>query len=161
MFCPRCGRESSETQRFCKSCGTNLHTVSQAMSGPAVPPAQSAELERRIRDFNKGIKTIFLGIGLAVFFAFVSRSRAPIGIGLMVFVFGLGQMIRALLSAHPRLDVRLQMPGREPASQQPARILDAESRQMVTPTSSTPGSVTEDATLRLGADESFRRSDGN
>ena len=32
MFCPVCGRDSNE-RKFCASCGTNLETVSQALSG--------------------------------------------------------------------------------------------------------------------------------
>ena len=33
MFCPNCGVQSEGSQKFCKSCGTNMHLVSQAMSG--------------------------------------------------------------------------------------------------------------------------------
>lgn len=31
MFCPKCGSEAIETQRFCKGCGTNLQVVSDAL----------------------------------------------------------------------------------------------------------------------------------
>lgn len=31
MFCPKCGSEALESQRFCKSCGTNLQVVSDAI----------------------------------------------------------------------------------------------------------------------------------
>jgi hypothetical protein len=33
MFCPRCGKENTGTRKFCIFCGTNLETVSQALSG--------------------------------------------------------------------------------------------------------------------------------
>lgn len=33
MFCPVCGRDNSSQRKFCASCGTNLETVSQALSG--------------------------------------------------------------------------------------------------------------------------------
>jgi len=33
MFCPTCGRDSLSERKFCASCGTNLETVSQALSG--------------------------------------------------------------------------------------------------------------------------------
>lgn len=33
MFCPTCGKDNSLQLRFCASCGTNLETVSQALSG--------------------------------------------------------------------------------------------------------------------------------
>jgi len=33
MFCPKCGGESIEGHKFCKSCGANLQLVSDALSG--------------------------------------------------------------------------------------------------------------------------------
>jgi hypothetical protein len=33
MFCPTCGRENLNEQKFCASCGANLEAVSQALSG--------------------------------------------------------------------------------------------------------------------------------
>ena len=33
MFCPKCGGESFEGHKFCKSCGANLQLVSDALSG--------------------------------------------------------------------------------------------------------------------------------
>jgi len=35
MFCPQCGKDSPETQKFCKSCGTNLQVVSDALDNGA------------------------------------------------------------------------------------------------------------------------------
>jgi hypothetical protein len=32
MFCPSCGRENQQDRRFCGACGTNLETVSRALS---------------------------------------------------------------------------------------------------------------------------------
>jgi len=33
MFCPTCGRDNLTELKFCASCGTNLHAVSQALTG--------------------------------------------------------------------------------------------------------------------------------
>jgi hypothetical protein len=33
MFCPTCGKDNSLELKFCASCGTNLETVSQALTG--------------------------------------------------------------------------------------------------------------------------------
>lgn len=33
MFCPTCGKDNPHEQRFCAGCGTNLETVSMALSG--------------------------------------------------------------------------------------------------------------------------------
>jgi hypothetical protein len=33
MFCPKCGVEPTEVQKFCKNCGTNLQAVNDALQG--------------------------------------------------------------------------------------------------------------------------------
>ena len=33
MFCPKCGMKNPETGKFCRSCGTDLATVSDALTG--------------------------------------------------------------------------------------------------------------------------------
>ncbi len=33
MFCPKCGRDNLNEQKFCASCGTNLEAISQVLSG--------------------------------------------------------------------------------------------------------------------------------
>jgi len=33
MFCPKCGVKNPEAGKFCRSCGTNLSTISDALSG--------------------------------------------------------------------------------------------------------------------------------
>jgi ribosomal protein L40E len=33
MFCPKCGTQNPVTGKFCRSCGTDLATVSDALSG--------------------------------------------------------------------------------------------------------------------------------
>ena len=37
MYCPKCGIESPEGNRFCKACGANLQLVSDAMEGKQFP----------------------------------------------------------------------------------------------------------------------------
>ena len=33
MYCPKCGAESANGQKFCKTCGTNLQLINSALSG--------------------------------------------------------------------------------------------------------------------------------
>jgi uncharacterized membrane protein YvbJ len=33
MFCPNCGKDNLNQQKFCATCGTNLEAVSQLLSG--------------------------------------------------------------------------------------------------------------------------------
>ena len=37
MYCPKCGNDSPEGNRFCKACGANLQIVSDAMEGKHAP----------------------------------------------------------------------------------------------------------------------------
>ena len=37
MFCPKCGTQNPETGKFCRSCGTDLGNVSQALTGQLQP----------------------------------------------------------------------------------------------------------------------------
>ena len=34
MFCPKCANQTSDDQRFCNACGTNLMSVNLAMQDP-------------------------------------------------------------------------------------------------------------------------------
>lgn len=61
MFCPKCGSESLETQRFCKACGTNLQLINDALrtgdtsQGPF--GINVDELTKNAVDFAKSWKT--------------------------------------------------------------------------------------------------------
>ena len=61
MFCPKCGGESLETQRFCKACGTNLQLINDALrpgdtsQGPF--GSNVDQLTRNAVDFAKSWKT--------------------------------------------------------------------------------------------------------
>jgi len=65
MFCPKCGGESLETQRFCKACGTNLQLINNALSGsdsPQGPFGIDVEaLAKNAKDFAQSWKTSWSG----------------------------------------------------------------------------------------------------
>ncbi len=158
MFCPRCGRQATDTQRFCKSCGTNLQSVSQALTGTGLTPAQLADQDERLRSFRRGLKTVFTGLGLTAFFAFVAHGGPPVGIGLLVLFIGLGQAVRAMVFARPKLELYFQVPGTQTTpAQAPALGQPSPIPSTVAPV---PGSVTEDPTVRLGSGESLPRAGG-
>jgi len=77
MFCPKCGTENPNNGKFCRSCGTDIGVVSQALTGKL--PATNefdyalAELDdknkrRKNPDdiFAEGIKEVFGGVGFVV-----------------------------------------------------------------------------------------------
>ena len=57
MFCPKCGGESLEAQRFCKACGTNLQLINNALGGSDNPQGPTPfgidvdALAKNARDF--------------------------------------------------------------------------------------------------------------
>lgn len=67
MFCPKCGGESLETQRFCKACGTNLQLINNALSGSDNPQGPTPfgidvdALAKNARDFAQSWKTSWSG----------------------------------------------------------------------------------------------------
>ena len=42
MFCPNCGKENSEEQKFCRACGLSLETISQALVHERSKPGDNA-----------------------------------------------------------------------------------------------------------------------
>ena len=64
MFCPKCGQQNPETGKFCRSCGTDLGNVSQALSGAQPPkPAQILNAKGKPISYESAITKIFSGIG--------------------------------------------------------------------------------------------------
>jgi hypothetical protein len=76
MFCPKCGTEPGEGQRFCKSCGTNLQVVSDALEGGDDTLAKLRidmdALTKKAVDWASGLKA---GIG-GEYRGFGGRDRA-------------------------------------------------------------------------------------
>jgi hypothetical protein len=76
MFCPKCGSQTPETGKFCRSCGTDLGDVSAVLSGnlPAtMTDAGAAEIHRRKKRRedphevqSDALKSIITGIGFLV-----------------------------------------------------------------------------------------------
>ncbi len=73
MFCPKCGIQNPETGKFCRSCGTDLGNVSDALSGKL--PASRAlvnhkgkpiSLESAITKFFMGVAFLSISIVLGV-----------------------------------------------------------------------------------------------
>lgn len=60
MYCPKCGSESQENQRFCKACGVNLQIVNEALgSGEDTLGKLRIDVDtimKDVVDFTKGIK---------------------------------------------------------------------------------------------------------
>ena len=73
MFCPKCGIQNPETGKFCRSCGTDLGNVSDALSGK-LPAARALvnhkgrpiSLESAMTKFFMGVAFLAISIVLGV-----------------------------------------------------------------------------------------------
>jgi hypothetical protein len=67
MFCPKCGGESLEAQRFCKACGTNLQLINNALGGSENPQGPTPfgidvdALAKNARDFAQSFRASWSG----------------------------------------------------------------------------------------------------
>ena len=91
MFCPKCATQNTEEAKFCRSCGTDISLVPQAVSGMlaerlAADDETRHERRRRHRDrgdrkppsLDHAVKTIFMGLAF-IFVAFSVKTWAPAG----------------------------------------------------------------------------------
>jgi hypothetical protein len=91
MYCPNCAAQIEETQKYCRSCGTDVSLVSQALKGQlpsrgaaGMRPGHSGRLRERRREDKKppsiegAIQIFFSGLGI-VLASFAAREFAPAG----------------------------------------------------------------------------------
>ena len=65
MFCPRCATQNSDDTKFCRGCGTNLATVSLALSDPQQLSTAALEKVASISSVKRrdGISKLIHGTG--------------------------------------------------------------------------------------------------
>jgi hypothetical protein len=153
MYCPICATQNAEETKFCRSCGSNLSLVPQALTG-RLPDARSHRRRHRNREDQgppsvaDGITRAFMGVGFLLV-SFGALFFAPAGriwwFWLLIPAFAmLGKGIAEIVSARygPNLT-----PGATQAAVPPAaRTAELPSRNDV---HFPPPSVTEQTTRQL------------
>ena len=79
MFCPKCGIQNPETGKFCRSCGTDLGNVSEALSGKLQQRDQMCTFDSKGKPvtIEGSITKFFMGIAFVVVsIALVASGRA-------------------------------------------------------------------------------------
>ena len=78
MFCPKCGIKNPDTGKFCRGCGTDLATVSEALTGKLsikdqgsemTHPAQAVQVrdsENRPASLESAVRRFFIGIAFLI-----------------------------------------------------------------------------------------------
>ena len=99
MFCPSCGLENAQSQKFCRRCGTNLLAL-QAATEMVSEVAQGRAMNQLDPKFVLKMVTLFGSLGFllvtagAVFMALVQATNSPEGgrhdapTGLFLAAFG-------------------------------------------------------------------------
>jgi hypothetical protein len=115
MFCPKCGTQNPETGKFCRSCGSDLAVVSEALTGragliPEIVGDDSRAAQRHLRRndpdeaWSAGARQSILGIGffiisMVLFFTNVAGGSgwwwAMLFPGFSLLATGIGSIVRA------------------------------------------------------------------
>jgi hypothetical protein len=177
MFCPKCATPNLEGAKFCRSCGSNVSLIPQAMSGDlAPPPTEDTEADcwsgrrrgRRVVSIDSAFRNVFMGIGFML--VAVALAFSAVGRGwwfwMLIPAFS---MMGSGLAQYMRLkerERRAYQPGSlmQPSLQAP---LNSQMPPTAFPVRSTgelvppPPSVTEGTTRHLGAEAATRHLDSD
>jgi hypothetical protein len=142
MYCPNCGIETTPDRKFCRSCGTDLITISRVLTGQlqvVEPGSTASEGPQPWHSYRRGaLKAGFMafwgGILLAAFFGIVGTALQEVdrsvgalvqnlaGLGGLVVLLGIGLMIYSLFlpkaSAYSKT-LQTRLPNPEPPVQLP------------------------------------------
>jgi hypothetical protein len=163
MFCPKCGQQNPETGKFCRSCGTDLGNISQALSSPApVKPQQVLNHKGKPISYESAIAKIFSGLA---FIAVAIALSFTIGKGwwfwMLIPAFGsLGGGIAQWLQIRNAQKLQVEFSPASPTLSSPSENSQLpSSRQRWVPTESryktgdlVPPSVAEGTTRHLELD---------
>jgi hypothetical protein len=168
MYCPKCAAQNGDDARFCRVCGANLTLIPQALTGqlPAAPNTEYYKRGRRRKEpsFERGLTTIFMGIGFAIVALALMLTRQWWGIFMLIPAFSMLGTGVSMTLAH-RNELRSAAPPfipREQPMQEQPMLRRPTTGELAPPPSSgqvAPPSVTENTTRIL--DHSAEASEQN
>jgi hypothetical protein len=133
MFCPKCGIQNPETGKFCRSCGTDLATVSEALSGKLankpqgfgmiepVQPMNAFDRKGKPVNLESAFGTIFMGLAFLIISIILGISGMGRGwwFWLLIPAFG---MLGSGLARYAQLKLSRQQQNASPSQpEQPAQ----------------------------------------
>jgi zinc-ribbon domain len=104
MFCPKCGMQNPETGKFCRSCGTDLGTVSDALSGKSsdkpkgfgmmepIQPVTVWNHKRKPITLESAFGKLFMGIAFVVVAIILGFTGKASGWWFWMLIPGLGML---------------------------------------------------------------------
>ena len=66
MFCPKCGVQNPETGKFCRSCGTDLGNVTDALSGKLRKSQNLVDRKGKPVSYEGAVTKIFTGVAFLI-----------------------------------------------------------------------------------------------
>lgn len=170
MFCPRCAAQNTDDAKFCRSCGTDISLVPQAVTGVLAERLAAEEEDSRGRrhgrrgrkhdrkpvTIERAVRSFFMGLAF-IFVAFAARSWAPAGNiwWFWLFIPAFGSLAEGVSTYLRLADERNRKPA-PPNAYTPAQTYVPpaprvnELPQMNTGEIIPPPSVTEGTTRHLG-----------
>lgn len=165
MFCPKCATQNNEGARFCRSCGSDISLVPQAMTGQ-IQDLTANEIEdtresrrRRKRDrppsFERGIKSLFMGLGFLFVALALSRSHEGFGWWYWMLIPAFSMIGGGVAEYIRSRNAQKELPGQ--SSPIETAIPHAPQAKVLPPRNTSelvhqPTSVTEGTTRHLGAE---------
>jgi len=155
MYCPNCGRENSESQRFCTSCGIKLPVVTQIAGSerPAglVPVYYHPEPKIWQNPLVYGLFIIAVGMFMMMFGRKLLGDKTIMDIGTVVMLIGAGLLgLKGIFLVLQQAGV-MQLPKHQVEQQQ----LPPRQQSVIQP--GEPVSVVEHTTRNLDAMPIYER----
>jgi len=139
MFCPNCGRESREDQRFCRSCGLRLDTIDQVvrqeLQESKVQPVPRSWLRIIfLTAWHYGLFLLALGMIITGVAKKIVNEQLIADIGTLISVLGVGLLVsRGILLLKDAAHTSLPEPSKaETTTELKPRQLEAKEQPSVT-----------------------------
>ena len=108
MYCPNCGNQSSQEQKFCRSCGMDLQSVTQAvathLSPNSLPESQGDVMDKHEwarmwkRSWGLGFAIMFIGIFLLGIGRKIIHDEIVALIGVLILLIGIWPLLYPFFS---------------------------------------------------------------
>lgn len=150
MYCPNCGKEHTDQQKFCRSCGLSLQLISQALvnelsatrSDESSLELMKPEQKRWQNPLLYGFLLLMLGLIIIIFGKKMLGEQLVADIGTLIAVLGVGLIgfkgVLLIRSQPKSLPTPNALPKGEPITEPPPALHAGE-----------PPSVTEHTTRTL------------
>jgi zinc-ribbon domain len=107
MFCPNCGNQAADDQKFCRSCGMNLQKVAPALAehlaefetGPSEIESAIELRHRAVRRVILGGALMFAGIAVGIIGNMIIHNEEVSGAGALISITGAFLTVYFLFSA--------------------------------------------------------------